>query len=499
MLVEADHVYLIPPKKEMIISGGRLLLSERDRAAGAHAADRRLLPLARAGLRAARGRRSCCPAAAATARAASATSTRPAASCSCRTSRARSSTACREPRATPGVARLRARAARRCRACSLEHAGARRTRRGRRAEPQPSSRDGPRRRLPHAARTSSGSTSRTTSRAPSRAASSGGSRSRASHDIDEYVAAAEARARRARRALPRSADRRDALLPRRGGVRRCSSSRSCPSCCSASRGTRRCASGSPAARPAKRRTRSPSSLHELMARLRRAAGQDLRDRRAPRLARARGARHLRRGGGRERLAGAARALLHPHAATATRSCPELRQMVVFAQHNVIKDAPFTRVDLDHAAATCSSTCSRRRSRRCSSLFHFALNRGGVLFLGPERERRARSPHDFETVDKHWRIYRKHSDVADAGRRARQPPTLAGAARSARRAARRRRPALAVAAARHLRRAARRGHAAEPARQRARRARPRVRRARAASCSCATAARASTCSSWSTPS
>src|SRR5678816_2039717 len=31
MLVEANHVYLIPPKKEMIISGGRLLLSERDR------------------------------------------------------------------------------------------------------------------------------------------------------------------------------------------------------------------------------------------------------------------------------------------------------------------------------------------------------------------------------------------------------------------------------------------------------------------------------------
>src|SRR5829696_10478897 len=31
MPVEADHVYLIPPKKEMIISGGQLLLSERDR------------------------------------------------------------------------------------------------------------------------------------------------------------------------------------------------------------------------------------------------------------------------------------------------------------------------------------------------------------------------------------------------------------------------------------------------------------------------------------
>ena len=31
MPVEADHVYLIPAKKEMIISGGRLLLSERSR------------------------------------------------------------------------------------------------------------------------------------------------------------------------------------------------------------------------------------------------------------------------------------------------------------------------------------------------------------------------------------------------------------------------------------------------------------------------------------
>ena len=31
MAVESDHVYLIPAKKEMIISGGRLLLSDRDR------------------------------------------------------------------------------------------------------------------------------------------------------------------------------------------------------------------------------------------------------------------------------------------------------------------------------------------------------------------------------------------------------------------------------------------------------------------------------------
>src|SRR5688572_18520794 len=31
MTVEADHIYLIPAKKEMIVSGGKLLLSERGR------------------------------------------------------------------------------------------------------------------------------------------------------------------------------------------------------------------------------------------------------------------------------------------------------------------------------------------------------------------------------------------------------------------------------------------------------------------------------------
>ena len=61
--------------------------------------------------------------------------------------------------------------------------------------------------------------------------------------------------------------------------------------------------------------------------------------------------------------------------------PELRQMVVFAQHNVIKDAPFTRVDL----VTCRNLLiylQPAAQQKVLSLFHFALNRGGVLFLGP---------------------------------------------------------------------------------------------------------------------
>ena len=88
--------------------------------------------------------------------------------------------------------------------------------------------------------------------------------------------------------------------------------------------------------------------------------------------------------------------------------PELRQMVVFAQHNVIKNAPFTRVDL----VTCRNLLIYLQlpaQQKVLSLFHFALNRGGVMFLGPSESPGALA-HDYESVDKHWRIYRKHSDV-----------------------------------------------------------------------------------------
>ena len=88
--------------------------------------------------------------------------------------------------------------------------------------------------------------------------------------------------------------------------------------------------------------------------------------------------------------------------------PELRQMVVFAAHDVIKDAPFTRVDL----ISCRNLLIYLQpfaQQKVLSLFHFALNRNGVLFLGPS-ESPGPLAQSFEHVDKHWRIYRKHSDV-----------------------------------------------------------------------------------------
>jgi len=44
-----------------------------------------------------------------------------------------------------------------------------------------------------------------------------------------------------------------------------------------------------------------------------------------------------------------------------------------------------------------------------SRFHFALNRGGIAFLGPSETPGALAS-EFIPIDKHWRIYRKHSDV-----------------------------------------------------------------------------------------
>jgi two-component system CheB/CheR fusion protein len=87
---------------------------------------------------------------------------------------------------------------------------------------------------------------------------------------------------------------------------------------------------------------------------------------------------------------------------------ELRKMVVFAQHNVLKDAPFTRLDL----VSCRNLLiyfQPAAQKRVLSLFHFALKSGGVLFLGPS-ETTGEVSDEFEAIDTRWRIYRKRRDV-----------------------------------------------------------------------------------------
>jgi two-component system CheB/CheR fusion protein len=87
---------------------------------------------------------------------------------------------------------------------------------------------------------------------------------------------------------------------------------------------------------------------------------------------------------------------------------ELRKMVVFAQHNVLKDAPFTRLDL----VSCRNLLiyfQPATQKRVLSLFHFGLKTGGALFLGPS-ETTGEVGDEFEPIDPKWRVYRKRRDV-----------------------------------------------------------------------------------------
>ncbi len=87
---------------------------------------------------------------------------------------------------------------------------------------------------------------------------------------------------------------------------------------------------------------------------------------------------------------------------------DIRHQVVFAPHNIIKDAPFTRMDL----ITCRNLLIYLQppaQKKALSLFHFGLRTGGVLFLGPSESPGELEP-EFDVLDQRWKIYGKRRDV-----------------------------------------------------------------------------------------
>ncbi|MEZ6102255.1 MAG: chemotaxis protein CheB [Pirellulaceae bacterium] len=100
---------------------------------------------------------------------------------------------------------------------------------------------------------------------------------------------------------------------------------------------------------------------------------------------------------------------------------KIRQHVIFAPHDITKDPPFTRIDL----ISCRNVLiyfDPEIQRRVLSLFHFGLTVGGVLFLGPS-ESIGDLEKEFEPIDRPWRIYRKLRNVRlrDTGPISPQPP------------------------------------------------------------------------------
>jgi two-component system CheB/CheR fusion protein len=81
----------------------------------------------------------------------------------------------------------------------------------------------------------------------------------------------------------------------------------------------------------------------------------------------------------------------------------LRDICVFARHDLTRDPPFSRLDL----IVCRNVMiylDAPLQRRLVSIFHYALKPRGFLMLGAAET--AGVQHMFSIVDKRWRLYRK---------------------------------------------------------------------------------------------
>ena len=81
---------------------------------------------------------------------------------------------------------------------------------------------------------------------------------------------------------------------------------------------------------------------------------------------------------------------------------EVREMVLFAQHDLLKDSPFSRLDL----VSCRNLLiylNREAQKRVFDIFHFALVPGGRLFLGSS-ETTEDAGALFTVLDKKNRIF-----------------------------------------------------------------------------------------------
>ena len=80
----------------------------------------------------------------------------------------------------------------------------------------------------------------------------------------------------------------------------------------------------------------------------------------------------------------------------------IRDMLVFSEQDVIKDPPFSRLDL----VSCRNLLiylNGELQRKLIPLFHYALIPGGALFLGTS-ETVGEHARLFHVVDRKWKLY-----------------------------------------------------------------------------------------------
>jgi two-component system CheB/CheR fusion protein len=92
---------------------------------------------------------------------------------------------------------------------------------------------------------------------------------------------------------------------------------------------------------------------------------------------------------------------HRHGTGAYQVRKEVREVVLFASHDVLKDTPFSRLDL----ITCRNLLiylNREAQEQSFEMFHFALRPGGYLLLGPSESTDGSAL--FGATDKQHRLY-----------------------------------------------------------------------------------------------
>ena len=92
---------------------------------------------------------------------------------------------------------------------------------------------------------------------------------------------------------------------------------------------------------------------------------------------------------------------------------ELREIVLFAAHNLIKDAPFSRLDL----VSCRNLLiylDREVQQKVFGVFHYALRPGGFLFLGSSESAEA-DGRLFEILNKKRRLFGRSDAAASSPR------------------------------------------------------------------------------------
>jgi two-component system, chemotaxis family, CheB/CheR fusion protein len=98
---------------------------------------------------------------------------------------------------------------------------------------------------------------------------------------------------------------------------------------------------------------------------------------------------------------------------------KLRDMMIFSEHNVIRDPPFSKLDL----ISCRNLMiymGYDLQKKIIPLFHYALNPGGILFLGSS-ETIGEFGNLFATIDRRSKIYRKKNESRQSGHYKFLPP------------------------------------------------------------------------------